>query len=351
MSEAAAIAGANKPFDEVEAARIQFVLRFACGTTAAFTTCEYMGWQPSALSAVFAGILLGNLPGAPPFKVGVGVTLSIWLAAWFAFLVTAYLYQAPIILFGTIALVMFIALTFLAQGKGALPLTLLLVCIAVIPVITLMIPTEGHRLAQVFARGMMVAVFFTWAMHAIWPRPFAAMPPGETAPADDPVRMALAGTLVVLPIMLVYQLFGLTDAMPVLSTTTLIVAKMDQERGATAGIIKLIVNFLGGIIAVVAYYALSIAPSLATFALITFIITFGFGHFISKGGPKGGAALLGFNATMIIFGLAVLKGPANESVWGARVLQFMIAVLFAIGMMYLLMPRATRPTGAQLNPG
>jgi hypothetical protein len=186
---------------------------------------------------------------------------------------------------------------------------------------------------------MMVAVFITWVVHAIWPRPFAAMPPGEDAPSDHPLRMALAGTLVVLPIMLVYQLFGLTDAMPVLTTTTLIVAKMDQEKGATTGIIKLITNFLGGIIAVVAYYALSIAPSLATFALITFIMTFGFGHVISKGGPKAGAALLGFNATMIIFGLAILKGPDNEGVWGARVLQFMIAVLFAIGMMTLLMPR------------
>jgi hypothetical protein len=350
VNEAAAIAGASKPFDEKEAARIHFVLRFAFGTTAAFTICEFMGWQPSALSAVFAGILLANLPAAPPFKVGFAVTLSIWLSAWFAFLVTAYLYQAPLILFGTIALALFIALAFLAQGKAVLPLTLLVVCVAVIPVITLMIPSQGHRLAQVFARGMMVAVFITWVMHAIWPRPFAAMPPAENTLSDDPLRMALAGTLVVVPIMLVYQMFGLTDALPVLTTTTLIVAKMDQEKGAAAGILKLIVNFLGGIIAVAAYYALNIAPSLATFALITFIITFGFGHFISKGGPKGGAALLGFNATVIIFGLAILKGPDNEGVWGARVLQFMIAVLFAIGMMTLLMPRSRHSVAASPNP-
>lgn len=347
MSEAAAVAGASRPFDEREAARIHFVLRFAFGTTAAFAICEYMGWQPSALSAVFAGILLGNLPAAPPFKVGLAVTLSMWLSAWFAFLMTAYLYQAPLILFGTIALALFIAFAFLAQGKGALPLTLFVVCVAVIPVITLMIPTQGHRLAQIFARGMMVAVGMTWVVHAIWPRPFAAMPPGENAPSDDPLRMALAGTLVVVPIMLIYQMFGLTDALPVLTTTTLIVAKMDQEKGATTGIIKLIVNFLGGIIAVLAYYALNIAPSLASLALITFIITFGFGHFVSKGGPKAGAALLGFNATMIIFGLAILKGPGNEGVWGARVLQFMIAVLFAIGMMTLLMPRnKASPSGS-----
>lgn len=339
MTGSSAITGAAVPTDPAEAARFHFVLRFAFGTTAAFTICEYMGWQPSALSAVFAGILLGNLPAAPSFKVGFALTLVIWLSAWFAFLLTTHLNQSPLVLFGTIGLLLFVALALLAQGKGTLPLTLLLVCIAVIPVITLMIPTQGHRLAQIFARGMMVAVICAWVMHAIWPRPFAAIPPGEQEPADDPIRMALAGTAVVLPIMLVYQMFGLTDAMPVLTTTTLIVAKMDQERGAKTGILKLILNFLGGIIAVIAYYVLSIAPSLATLALITFIMTFGFGSIISKGGPRGGAALLGFNATMIIFGLAILKGPDNEGVWGARVFQFMIAILFAIGMMTLLMPR------------
>ena len=338
MTAANTAASSIGPIDPAEAARLHFVLRFACGTTAAFTICEWMGWQPSALSAVFAGILLGNLPASPPFKVGFAVTLTIWLSAWFAFLLTTHLNQSPLILFATIGLVLFIALAFLAQGKAQLPMTLLLVCIAVIPVITLMIPTQGHRFAQIFARGMMVAVIITWVMHAIWPRPFAALPPGENAPSDNPVRMALAGTAVLLPIMLVYQMFGLTDAMPVLTTTTLIVAKMDQERGAATGILKLIVNFLGGIIAVVGYYALSVAPSLATFALITFIINFGFAIIISKGGPRAGAALLGFNATMIIFGLAILKGPANEGVWGARVFQFMIAVLFAIAMMTLLMP-------------
>lgn len=341
---AGAIASPARPFDEKEAARIHFVMRFAAGTTASFTMCEYMGWQPSALSAVFTGILLGNLPVAPPFKVGFAVSLSLWLSAWFAFLLTAYLYHAPVVLFGTIALCLFIALAFMAQGKGVLPLTLFLVCIAVIPVITLMIPTEGHRLAQVFARGMMVSVAITWVMHAIWPRPFAAIPPGESGVADQPIRMALAGTLVVLPIMLVYQMFGLTDAMPVLTTTTLIIAKMNQEQGAKAGILKLILNFLGGIVAFIAYYALTIAPNLATFALIVFIINFAFGSFVSKGGPKAGAGLLGFNATMIIFGLAVLKGPGNEGVWGARVFQFMIAVTFAICMMILLMPKRKAAT-------
>ena len=138
--------------------------------------------------------------------------------------------------------------------------------------------------------------------------------------------------------MLAYMLFGLTDAIPVLLTTVLLVAKMEEERGAASGWAKLLGNFLGGFVAVAAYYLLQVAPSLATLALITFIIGFGFAVQIAKGGVRGGNALLAYNATMVIFGLALLKGPANSGTWGARVVQFAIACIFAVGMMRLLWP-------------
>jgi hypothetical protein len=142
--------------------------------------------------------------------------------------------------------------------------------------------------------------------------------------------------------MLVYLLFGLTDAIPVLLTTVLLVAKMEEERGAASGWAKLIGNFLGGFVAVAAYFVLSIAPSLATLALITFLIGIGFGLQIVKGGVRGGNALLAYNATMVIFGLALLKGPSNSGTWSARVVQFAIACIFAIGMMRLLWPLLQR---------
>ena len=129
------------------------------------------------------------------------------------------------------------------------------------------------------------------------------------------------------------------DAIPVLLTTVLLVAKMEEERSAASGWAKLIGNFLGGFVAVAAYYFLALAPSLVSLALITFIIGIGFAVQIAKGGVRGGNALLAYNATMVIFGLALLKGPSNSGTWGARVVQFTIACTFAVGMMALLWPR------------
>jgi hypothetical protein len=332
--------------EPVEVARLHFVFRFSAGTTAAFVICEWMGWQPSAIPPVLTAVLLANLPVSPPFKVGLALTIIMGISAWFAFLLTTLLNQTPSLLFGVIGLIMFLAFAGLARAKGQLPLTLLLMCISVIPVVTLTASQYAGVLPGLLTRGMAMAILFTWIAYAIWPLPSPKTPDPPAPPLESPVAAAALGTAIVLPLMLIYMLFGLTDAIPVLLTTVLLVAKMEEERGAASGWAKLIGNFLGGFVAVAAYYLLAIAPSLATLALITFIIGFVFATQIVKGGVRGGNALLGYNAAMVIFGLALLKGPSNSGTWGARVVQFGIACTFAVGMMNLLWPRLERKTAS-----
>lgn len=345
---AIALASRRHATDPAEAARLHFVLRFSVGTTAAFIVCEYMGWQPSLLAPVLTGVLLANLPISPPFKVGLVLVIVMGLAAWFSFFLTTFLNQAPHLLFGIIGFIMFLAFAGLAQAKAQLPLTLLLICITVIPVVTLTLSEYAGIFPGLMVRSMALAVLFTWIAYAAWPLPSPKSPDPPAAPVENPVAAAVLGTVIVLPLMLIYLLFGLTDAIPVLLTTVLLVAKMEEERGAASGWAKLIANFLGGFVAVAAYYILVIAPSLAALALITFIIGFGFATQIVKGGVRGGNALLGYNAAMVIFGLALLKGPSNSGTWGSRVVQFAIACTFAVGMMRLLWPRLKHgPRGAQ----
>jgi len=322
-----------------DAARLHFVLRFSVATTASFVTCEWMGWQPSALAPVLTGVLLANLPASPPLKVGLALVMIMAASAWFSFFLTTLLHQTPSLLFGVIGLVMFLALAGLAHAKAQLPLTFLLMCISVVPVVTLTISEYAGIFSGLLVRATALAVIFTWIAFAVWPLPSPKSPDPPSSPLESPVAAAAIGTAIVLPLMLVYMLFGLTDAIPVLLTTVLLVAKMEEERGAASGWAKLIGNFLGGFVAVAAFYLLWIAPSLATLALITFLIGAGFAQQIVKGGVRGGNALLAYNATMVIFGLALLKGSSNSGTWGARVVQFAIASIFAVGMMRLLWPK------------
>jgi MFS family permease len=325
--------------DPVPAARLHFVLRFSFGTTAALVTCEAFNWQPSALAPVLTGVLLANLPVSPPPKVGIVLVLVMALAAWSAFFLTTLLSQSPHLLFGVLSLVMFLAFAGLAQAKAQLPLTFLLMCMTVVPVVTLTLSDYAGLFPAMLVRGMILAVIFTWIGYVLFPLASPKAPDPPMPPLASPVLAAALGTAIVVPVMLVYLLFGLTDAIPVLLTTVLTVAKMEQERGAADGWGKLTGNFLGGFVAVAAYYALQIAPSLASLALIFLIVGIGFGREIVKGGTYGANALLAYNAAIVIFGLALLKGPGNSGTWSSRVVQFGIACIFAIGMMSLFWPR------------
>ena len=83
-------------------------------------------------------------------------------------------------------------------------------------------------------RGMALAVIFTWIGFAIWPLPPMKDPDPPAPPADQSAAAALTGTAIVMPLVLIYLLFGLADAIPVLLTTVLIVAKMEQSEGRPA---------------------------------------------------------------------------------------------------------------------
>lgn len=328
----------RKTVDPEQAALMHFILRFAVGTTLGFTVCEWMGWQPSGLCAVLSGIMLAKLPFAPPLKLGLALVLVMFLSAWIAYALSARLHGVPIILFGLIGLILFLAFYGLARAKAQLPLTLLLICLAIIPVLTLTHPNQAIRMAEVLTRAMGLAVINCWIMHAIWPKLPKIPPAAPQGAVDAPVATALIGTFIVLPVMLVYWLFGLTDAMPVLLQVVLLVAKMEEERSKATAVAKLISNFLGGFVGLAAYLVLGISPTLINFALIVFMLSVWFGFQISKGGTRGSNAELAFNATMIIFGIFILKGDANAGAWSARMVQFFIGCSFAIAMMALFWP-------------
>ena len=328
-----------------DSARVHFILRFSVGTTASFVICEWLGWQPSALAPVLTAVLLASLPVSPPPKVGLVLVVVMAICAWSSFFLTTFLRQVPHLLFAIIGLVMFIAFANLAKAKGQLPLTLLLICISVVPVVTLTLSQYQGIFPGLLVRAMALAVIFTWVTFALWPSrsPKSGEPPAP--PLRSPLAAAALGTAIVLPIMLIYLLFGLTDAIPVLLTTVLLVAKMEEERGASSGFAKLTGNFVGGAIAVAAYYVLSVAPSLVMLGLLMFLIGAGYAAYIVKGGVRGGNALIAYNATIVIFGLALLKGPGNSGIWGSRVLQFGLATLYAVAMMRLLWPLLERRSG------
>jgi hypothetical protein len=188
-------------------------------------------------------------------------------------------------------------------------------------------------------RGMAVAIVILWCMYALWPQLAPRAAPAPAAPIASPVKSALVGTAVVMPLMLVYLLLGLADALPVLVTTVLLVANFDPQQGAMQGLAMMLGNLIGGLIGLAAFMLLAMAPTLVTLALITFLIAIAFAIWIEKGGPGAAIALLTCNSFLIILGTAIANPSSSSGVWITRLMQFALACLFAIGMMILVWRR------------
>lgn len=328
--------------------RNQALLRFAFTVTTTFVASEWAGWYPTFLPPILAATLLGSLPTALPFKGGLVLILVQCAGALAAFVLSSLLRETPTVLFGSIGLIVFLSFSVIAQGRAFLPLLLVLICFSTIPIVVLTTPDQAGALAIALARGMIIAVAVIWIAQTIWPKVATKEPAGAALRAVEPVRLALAGSAIVLPLMLVYLMYGLTDALPVLITTIVLVVNFDPSRGATQGLAMVLANFLGGMVAVACHALVEVAPSLFTLCFATFGMALVFARRIEDGGPAGSLALITFNQSMIILSLGLLPGPSSPGIWSTRLLQFGIAYGFAVGMMYLLLP--SRPATPALQP-
>src|SRR6478752_2012843 len=66
-------------------AKLHAMLRFSVGVTAGFVLAEVMGWAPTFLVPLLTAVLLANLPGSPPLKVGILLAGVMTVSALFAF--------------------------------------------------------------------------------------------------------------------------------------------------------------------------------------------------------------------------------------------------------------------------
>ena len=324
-----------------EDARLHAVLRFAVGVTAAFVLCEFLQWAPTFLAPVLTAVLLANLPMQPPLKMALALIITMAAAALFAFAITALLRGTPIVLFGLIALCVFLSFHAMLSGRPPLPSLLLLICLATIPVVGMIAPAQAGILPLALVRGIALALLMTWFVHALWPRTPAPAPvPAARPSAATPLATALLSTAVVVPLMLVYLLLGLADALPVLVATVMLVANFDLQRSRMHASGMIVGNFAGGLLGLLLHTVLLTTPTLPFLALLLFLVLLGFGQRIAAGGPAAAVALIACNAMLIILGSAIASGPGSLSLWLARLLQFALAGAFAVGMMNLVWHRA-----------
>lgn len=317
------------------------VLRFAFGVTLSFVVAEMMEWNPPYLAPVFTCVVLANIPIRPPLKVALGFSLVVGASAFLG-VILAYAFRgAPHILFGVCALIIFRSLYSLARGTPKLGPLFIIICTAAIPMLGLQSLVAAEIVAGVFAKGAMLAMFMAWVSWLVFPK---ALPPRAADNAvpltpEAALQAALMGIAILGPLVLAYQMFGLTSAVPVLVGTVMIVTTLDFQLGHKQAMLRVVANFCGGVSSVIALVLLGIHPSLATFTLIVLASGLLFGMKISHGDHMAQLLVVACNGYLIVFGSTMHSESGAFDVWLTRLTYFFLAGLFTIGMMVLIWPR------------
>lgn len=328
-----------------EVAHLHATLRFATAVTFAFVLGEFAQWTPPFMAAVLVSAVLGNLPVRPPAKLALILILTMTVAAGYAFFVAVFLRGTPWVMFGLVGLSIFLAFHAMLVGKPRLPAILVLICLGLIPVVALVSPAHAGFLPRGLIFGITLAMLTIFGVYAIWPTPPPPHAPQPTpGPGDaSPLSVALLSTAAVLPVILVYQLFGLTDVMPVMIGTILLVSTFDVRSTRQQAVARVLANLMGGLLGMLVHTLLATTPSLLFLALLLFVVMLGFGHRIFSGDPSAPTVVIASNAMLIVLGSSILSGSGSLSLWLTRVLLFSLAGAFAVGFMSLLwhwfMPR------------
>lgn len=321
-----------------DVAHTHAALRFATAVTFAFVLGEFAQWTPTFLAAVLVSAVLGNLPVRPPPKMGLGLVLVMALAAAYAFVVAVYLRGAPWVMFGVIVLSMLVAFHGMLSGKSRLSGILALLCLTTIPVVTMVSPAHAGALPRGLILGIILAMLMIYGAYAIWPTPppVRAMPPTPGPGSASPLAIALLSTAAMLPVVLVYLLFGLTDVMPVMIGTLLLVSTFDVTATHKQAALRVLSNLIGGLLGMTIHTLLVTTPSLVFLGLLLFVITLGFGQRIFSSGPAAQPAVVACNGMLIILGSSISAGTGSMSLWLTRVFLFALAGAVSIGLMSLL---------------
>ena len=199
-------------------------------------------------------------------------------------------------------------------------------------------------LPQALVRAMLVALVIIALVWLPWPEPI----PPQPAPAPPPLAasrlsLALRATAVILPLMLVYLLFGLVDALPVMIASVMLVANFDPTRGRKHAVGMVLANLGGGLLGFLMHAVLLTTPFVPFLAALLFFVLLAFGKRIAARTPEMPIYVIGCNAMLIIFGSAIAQGSGSLSLWLVRLLQFALAGAFAVSMMSLAWHRVPRP--------
>ena len=312
-------------------------LRIALVMALGLTVAEVRDQPFAFLSAMFAVQLLVKSPNAPNLTQGVGFAIIMAVSSGVALSLCNMLIDRPVAYLLLLSLVIFGCFWLLALGRGGPLPQFLLLCNVMIPVLAVQSADLATDFALVMIDASVAAPLLVWLAHGLLPAARVAQAPAQAAPAPSNAVWSASIAFIVLMLPFVYFMLNPEAASFVILVTIIGIVVQPPEARGLAAMGLLLGNLIGGIVASMAFYLLTLLPWLGLLFLVTFLaglILAGLLHGGGKLAPVFGIALSTF---LILFGLGLAPiGEGSAAAFISRLADVALASFYALGAIVLL---------------
>ena len=311
------------------------VLRFASGVTAAMAIAFASAWPLFFLTPVLTAVFL-SLPTAGPSNAQVlGLVVRALAAMVLGLVFTLFLLPYPLVYVPLLGLVLFHIYYLINRGGSMWLVLMALLAILILPMMANVADQAATVFAGWFAFSCVMAIAFYAAAHKLFPNPPGgpALPPKKAMArgyVPQAANAALKSTVVILPLAILFITLDLSSDVLVLVMAAIFSLMPDITKGRQAGTNSLISTLIGGLAALLFYWAIVAVPEYHFFVTLVLLVTLVFGRAIFSG--RANASYMSSAATTLIVLIGSVMGDdaSFTDVFVTRLVLIFAATLYVV---------------------
>jgi len=328
MSSEVAVASLDSPARAL-------ALRIAFGMLLGFVLSAVFRLDFFFLPSLLAVQMLALIRRPPSLVQGAGIFFLFALLAVFTLVISSAFTRQPLIYITLTSLILFFGFLLDSAGK-AMPATFVLMLGATIPIVVVQSTEAATMLSAELIGATAIALLTVWSVFAVFPSTAAASGTSVSQPASP--RAALTNLLLLLPVLLLF-LFDSNLSLVVVIVIVNIVRQ--RQRGMTSRIARglLFGNVLGGVLATIAFFFISIRSGPIFFLLIVLLVGLMLGGRAAVASTKAPVYTVALASFVILLGLGVSPLPSETgSLFMERLINVLLAGVYAVSAIALVSP-------------
>jgi hypothetical protein len=297
------------------------------------------------LPSLLAVQMLASMRRPPSLAQGAGIFFLMTMLAVVTLVVSSAFTRQPLIYVTLTGLILFFGFLLDSAGK-AMPATFVLMLGATIPLVVVQSTEAATILGTEMIGATAIALLTVWGVFAAFPSTATASSTSVSRPASP--RAALTNLLLLVPVLLLF-LFDSKLSLVAVIVIVNIVRQRQRGMASQTALGLLFGNVLGGVLATVAYFFISIRSGPIFFLLIVLLVGLMLGGRGAVAGAKAPVYTVALASFIILLGLGVSPLPSETgSLFVERLINVLLAGVYAVSAIALVSsPSMTQAAGVR----